>query len=288
MRKLSKRILASRANGKLSRGPVTPAGLLRASANSTRHGLLAENLVLDEESKDFFALLHQQFIDRLNPADGVEVCLVEELASIVWRQRRLMAIETHLFKKAAARRPDQAYLHRLGSAFSELAHTPEMHLLDRYESRLHRMFQRSLKNLQLLREIEHTDPSTGELTQLPAEVTGIPDVPAELPNEPRSEQPPVESAEYPTTSAANNAENLDTEGGADFSLLPTGPAVPPQEAPMVPPAPPTTETHELPNEPRSGQPPTESTIYPTTSNPKPARHWSDIIDPITGRLRDVA
>jgi hypothetical protein len=190
MRKLSKRSLASRANGKLSRGPVTPAGLLRASANSTRHALLSENLVLDDESKDLFALLHQQFIDRLNPTDGMEICLVEELASTVWRQRRLVAIETHLFKEAAAKRPEPTYLGRIGGAFSDLCRTPDMHLLDRYESRLHRMFQRSLKNLQRMRQIEHTDPSTGELTHLPAEVTGIPDAPttAELPNEPRSEQ----------------------------------------------------------------------------------------------------
>jgi hypothetical protein len=297
MRKLSKRTLASRANGKLSRGPVTPAGLLRASANSTRHGMLSENLVLDDESKDLFALLHQQFIDRLNPTDGMEICLVEDLASTVWRQRRLVAIETHLFKEAAAKRPEQTYLGRIGGAFSDLCQTPEIHLLDRYESRLHRMFQRSLKNLELLRRIEHTDPSTGELTELPVEVTGIPDAPAdpaapELPNEPSCEQPPVESAAYHTTSIANskqdNTEDPDIKGGADFNLLPTEPQVPLQEAPTAPPAPPITGIHELPNEPRSAQPPAESTIHPITSSPRRAHHWSDTIDPVTGRLRDVA
>jgi hypothetical protein len=320
MRKLSKRTLASRANGKLSRGPVTQAGLLRASANSTRHGMLAENLVLDDESKDLFALLHQQFIDRLNPTDGMEICLVEELASTVWRQRRLVAIETHLFKEAAAKRPEPTYLGRIGGAFSDLCQTPEIHLLDRYESRLHRMFQRSLKNLQLLRQIEHTDPSTGELTELPVEVTGIPDTP-ELPNEPSCEQPPVESVAYPATSIADpepeNAEDLNIEGGenfsllpaieggadfsllptgsgvplqeggADFSLLSTGPTVPPQEAPAIAPPLPITKIHEIPNEPRSPQPPAESTVQPITSTPehKPVRHWSDLIDPVTRRLR---
>jgi hypothetical protein len=273
MKKLSKRTLA------------------RASANSTRHTLLAENLVLDEESKNVFALLHQEFIDRLNPTDGIEVCLVEDLASTVWRQRRLVAIETHLFKEAAAKRPEQTYLGRIGGAFSDLCRTPDMHLLDRYESRLHRMFQRTLKNLELLRQIEHTDPSTGELTQLPAEVTGIPDAdPAtpELPNEPSSAQPPIESATSPTTSTTNNAEDLNIKGGADFSLLPTGPEVlpqhspqaPPQQASEVPPTPPTNQIHVIPNEPRSPEPPAESTVQPITST-----HWSDRIDPITGRLR---
>jgi hypothetical protein len=280
MRKLSKRTLASRANGKLSRGPVTPAGLLRSSANSTRHALLAENLVLNDESKDLFALLHQQFIDRLNPTDGMEICLVEELASTVWRQRRLVAIETHLFKEAAAKRPEPTYLGRIGGAFSDLCRMPDMHLLDRYESRLHRMFQRTLKNLELLRRIEHTGPSTGELTHLPTEVTGIPDTPAdpvtpELPNEPSGEQPPVESASYRITSIADskpdNAEDLDIDnaedfkkkGGADFSLLPTepqvpfqpAPTVPLQQSPKIPPTSPTNQIHEIPNEPRSPEPP---------------------------------
>jgi hypothetical protein len=295
---------------KLSKPTLAPAGLLRASANSTRHSLLAENLVLDDESKNVFALLHQEFIDRLNPTDGIEVCLVEDLASTVWRQRRLVAIETHLFKEAAAKRPEQTYLGRIGGAFSDLCRTPDMHLLDRYESRLHRMFQRTVKNLELLRRIEHTDPSTGELTQLPAEVTGIPDAdPAtpELPNEPRSEQPPVESASYPTTSTADSKPDS-TEGGADFSiyglgpslrsetdglevartsvcarrtlleinklqsgfpesLLPTGPTVPLQQSPQVPPTPPTTKIHEIPNEPKSAQPAEESTLYPETLAP---------------------
>ncbi len=302
MRKLSKRTLASRANGKLSRGPVTPAGLLRASANSTRHGMLSENLVLDDESKDLFALLHQQFIDRFNPTDGMEICLVEDLASTVWRQRRLVAIETHLFKEAAAKRPEPTYLGRIGGAFSDLCRTPEMHLLDRYESRLHRMFQRTLKNLELLRQIEHTDPSTGELTQLPVEVTGIPDTdcgaPApgavftpgehlpdateirELPNEPSGEQPPVESTAHPATSITDpmpeNAEGLNTKGGADFSLLPTelevpsqhSPEVPQQEAPPAPPAP-TTEIHELPNEPTSAHPKEKSPLYLERLDPTP-------------------
>jgi hypothetical protein len=319
MKKLSKRTLASRANGKLSRGPVTPAGLLRSSANSTRHALLSENLVLNDESKDLFALLHQQFIDRLNPTDGMEICLVEDLASTVWRQRRLVAIETHLFKEAAAKRPEPTYLGRIGGAFSDLCRTPEIHLLDRYESRLHRMFQRTLKNLELLRQIEHTDPSTGELTQLPVEVTGMPDAPAdpatpELPNEPSCEQPPVESAAYHTTSIADaqpdNAEDISAEGGADSSLLPPGPQVllqvppmvpleqlpqtPPQKAPTVTPASPTDQIHEISNEPRSTESPIESTVQPVTSIPKPepadpyAGYPCFEIDLRTGGLKRIA
>jgi hypothetical protein len=276
MKKLSKRAIASRANGKLSHGPVTSAGKLRASANSTRHGLLADNLVLDDESKEVFALLHQQYIDRINPTDGIEIGLVEELAATAWRQRRLLAIETSLFNQAAAKRTEEDFVVCLAGVFSELSRGPELALIDRYESRLHRMFQRTLKNIQLLREIEHTEPSTGELTQLPAD----PEIP-ELPNEPRSEQPPT---------PVSDPDNL-TQGVAELSMLPTGPQVPPPHT--------STEISELPNEPRSEQPPAESAVYAPTlirkSDPPPAppRNLYEgyprfEYDPATGRLKRVA
>ena len=55
MKKLSKRTIASRANGKLSHGPHA-AGKLRASANSTRHGLLARCILIDgRRRRDFRA-----------------------------------------------------------------------------------------------------------------------------------------------------------------------------------------------------------------------------------------
>jgi hypothetical protein len=257
MKKLSKRTIASRANGKRSHGPVTSAGLLRASANSTRHGLLAKSVLVGGESPEIFALLHQQYIDRISPADGIEISLVEELTATVWRQRRLMAIETDLLNYAAKKHTGPGC--RIVAAFAELSRGPELHLIDRYESRLHRMFQRTLKNIQLIREIEHTDPSTGELTQF------------ELPNEPKCEQPPAESEPSPTTS-----------GGADLSLLLTGPTVP------LPPD--TTKIHELPNEPRSEQPAVEPTRYLPTSIPKiePISNPVFAVDPRTGQLRRIA
>jgi hypothetical protein len=233
MKKLSKRAIASRANGKLSHGPVSVSGKLRTSANSTSHGILANNLILDGESKEIFALLHQEYIDRIKPTDGIEISLVEELAAITWRQRRLLAIETNLFNEAAARHADT-----IASAFSDLSRGPELHLIDRYESRLHRMFQRTLKNIQLIRQI----PKISEIH--------------ELPNEPRSEQHLVESERYPKTSIV--------KGGAGFSLLPTEPPVPFQQRPIALPPPANPKIIEFPNEPRLAQPPVKSTASPRT------------------------
>jgi hypothetical protein len=273
MQKLSKRTIASRANGKLSRGPVTSAGKLRASSNSTRHGLLARTILVEGEDPETFALLHQQYIDRINPTDGIEITLVEDLAATVWRQRRLCCIETNLLTEAARKQVGPG--DPIAGGFSELCRGPELALLARYETSLKRSFDRTMKNIQLLRQIERS-----------ADAEQV-----ELANEPRSEQPPAESAACPTTSntvseAAGGTVDppaISETSEADLNLPSTG-----SDSPQVPANP---EIHRFPNEPRSEQPSVQSIVCPTTSKPEPDPYegyqkieW----DRQTGRLRRIA
>src|ERR1035441_168514 len=89
-----RRIQSSRANGRLSKGPVTADGKQRSSQNALRHGLLASCLVLDTESPEAFQALLDFHIERLKPADGLELGIVEEMAASMWRLRRSWAVET--------------------------------------------------------------------------------------------------------------------------------------------------------------------------------------------------
>jgi hypothetical protein len=148
-----RRISASRANGARSRGPVTEAGKKRSSANAIRHGLFARCVVLETESREGFDSLLAGFIERFNPADSVEFGFLEEMLSALWRQRRAWAIETRLMDDAvAAQLPESGGQRaRIASAFAALASQPQLGLLHRYESRLHRVFQRAFHNLLLLR-----------------------------------------------------------------------------------------------------------------------------------------
>src|SRR3954451_10465378 len=91
-----RRIEASRANGARSQGPVTPEGKKRSARNAMRHGLLADIVVLEGEGRENFQILLDQHVERLQPADGVEYALVEEMASSYWRLHRNWAIETRL------------------------------------------------------------------------------------------------------------------------------------------------------------------------------------------------
>lgn len=168
---------ASRANGARSRGPKTVEGKARSSYNAVRHGMLADCLLLPGEDRSVFAALMAEFVERFQPLDGVELGLVEEMAACHWRLRRNWSAESELIAQAMDRQaPATPRAGRrnalLGNAFKDLAAAPELHLLNRYETRLHRMYQRALRNLLDLRETrraEAQDAVDSKVDALPEE-----------------------------------------------------------------------------------------------------------------------
>lgn len=87
-------IEASRANGAKSKGPVTEEGKNRASRNATRHGLLAETVVLKGESIERFHDHLAGFIAEFKPESSLELELVEKMAVFRWRQLSVWGRET--------------------------------------------------------------------------------------------------------------------------------------------------------------------------------------------------
>jgi len=209
MENLSKRAIASRANGAKSRGPKSAAGRQRSSLNAIRHGYLSKCVVLDSEDKDTFKAHHEHYIQTFNPTDGVEHDLVDEMVASAWRLGRRGAVETALFDKVFEKSPN------LAGAFSDLATGKEFELVHRYQSSVHRMFQRSFKNLILLRQFKAQEGNEPEEDSLPNEPE------QETPNEPRSAQEPVESSQPartispPSLRAPNSAVPMDHASSSD-------------------------------------------------------------------------
>lgn len=207
---------ASRLNGSKSRGPKTGSGKRRASLNALRHGLLSQIVVLDNECADTFQLVLDQHNTKLSPMDDVEACAVEEMVTSLWRLRRLWGIEKHLLDGALETRSNvtpinapRARTHgeRIAAAFSALVRGPELHLLGRYEARMHRMYQRALNNFLLLREIApdsepyaappDREPSPQLTTPAPGAIA-ISEAPAQ-PEAPAATEAPSESEESAET-----------------------------------------------------------------------------------------
>jgi hypothetical protein len=148
-----RKIESSRANGARSHGPVTESGKEIASQNARRHALLARVVVLENESPDAFAGVVSEHLARFQPADGIEYGLVEEMAAAWWRLRRTWSIETQLLNDCFDGPQPGKGTSLLATAFKNPDDSRGLALLHRYETRLHNMYQRALKNLLMLQTL---------------------------------------------------------------------------------------------------------------------------------------
>ena len=96
-----KQIAANRQNSKKSTGPRTEAGKQRARQNAFRHGLTAQTVIRHVESAEAYTELESLVIADYEPQTTIERVLVERLASLLWRLRRAVSIETGLFQAEA-------------------------------------------------------------------------------------------------------------------------------------------------------------------------------------------
>jgi hypothetical protein len=129
------KINANRANAKLSTGPKSKIGRLRASRNARRHGLSVSVLLdprLAQEVKSL-ALQLSNGLENLGTADGA-YCLAETEIDL----RRIRKIRYELLQKLRDHRPSaEAYRNSNGesSVSDSSGLIREMSLIDRYERR---------------------------------------------------------------------------------------------------------------------------------------------------------
>ena len=92
-----KQLHANRANATKSPGPRSPAGRARSRLNSRKHGLTAKMLIIVGEDADDFDELRAELMDEYDPQSALECELVERLAGILWRLRRVPFFEAAIF-----------------------------------------------------------------------------------------------------------------------------------------------------------------------------------------------
>ena len=61
--------------------------------NAMKHGILSQLAVLPHEDEAEFSDLHAALLDEHRPAGMTERHLIEELATIIWRKRRVLFAE---------------------------------------------------------------------------------------------------------------------------------------------------------------------------------------------------
>jgi len=285
---LTKRAIASRANGRLSRGPITEEGKRKASLNGLRHGLLSKNIVLPGESKEMFEALLNQYVDKLRPADGAEFTYVEELAASAWRQRRLWAVENRLWSDALAEYPDEDHRGSITAGLKDLARGPELALLQRYEARLSNAHQRALNNFFLLASLDcqaNLDPDNSPAVK-PIEPVSKPE---KLPDPPQNPPQPAEQSEPEASSpSANGGSNYQTnlEFNKPTEIKPVEPMQPlenPPDSSQNPPAPAQPgEAAPRSSERQVAEQPESPVNHDSAPSKKPSTTPEPIFDPYPG------
>ncbi len=97
-----RQISANRLNAKLCTGPKTAKGKAAVSRNAVTHGLAASRGLLPGEKPEDYSNLRDRIFARFAPDDPLEDELVERIASLLWRLRRIPAFEAALFAWADA------------------------------------------------------------------------------------------------------------------------------------------------------------------------------------------
>jgi len=176
--------LASLANSAKSTGPVTADGQARSSQNAIRHGILAESIVLDSESAERFSDVLTTLQEELQPVTFIESRYVETMALAEWRRLRLLCLEKEPIT-IETRRQEAAEPGNLSSAGANDDNATEVspiryaalaframsdasraqELLNRYEARYDRQYQRAMNGLRAYRADRKKDEKEARRAQ---------------------------------------------------------------------------------------------------------------------------
>jgi hypothetical protein len=96
---LSKVQGAVAVRGRARRGPRTAMGKERSKGNALKHGIFSKVVILDFESPSEFNSLLRGLRFDLRPRGVLEEAIVEKLAVILWRHRRLLQAETAMVRE---------------------------------------------------------------------------------------------------------------------------------------------------------------------------------------------
>jgi hypothetical protein len=216
-------IRANKQNAKHSTGPRTAEGKQRSSRNAVKHGLRAMDPLIPGEDREAFETHCEEIELDLQPATAIESNLVDQIADITWRLKRLSRIEAAViteFHDAAAKQPhnqgaDTDQL--LGKALADDKHLAALNRLGRYEAQLSRRYHRALKEFRDTRQRRirglNLSAAFGRLAAKPR-----PEQPANIGHKSKTTEP--------TQSIATLLESIDPMNGPANNPDPIPPAVP--------------------------------------------------------------
>ena len=92
-----RQIAANRLNARLSKGPRTVEGRAISRHNALKHGLTARSLIIEGEHAKRLEALRDELLETYSPQGVVEEHLVDMMAGLLWRLRRVPLLEAAAF-----------------------------------------------------------------------------------------------------------------------------------------------------------------------------------------------
>ena len=132
-----------------STGPRSDGGKQRSSQNAIKYGVFSKATLLKGESHSRYESILNGLWDTLQPEGKLEELLVEKLASITWRYRRLLVADGAAFRESS----QSADFVTLG-----VSDPGALDRLVRYESSLERAFDRTLAQLERAQRVRKGQP----------------------------------------------------------------------------------------------------------------------------------
>ena len=154
-----KQIEANRLNAHKSTGPRTLEGKARVSKNALKHGFFSQDVVfLGEDPHGEFPELLDTLYTDWQPQSATEQHLVETLAASMWKLRRAHRIAAGNWEYPGWQRDTRRSVPDGPRGNRELGHYDhgDREHLDRHEAHLHRVIDRSLRQL---RQLQASRPS---------------------------------------------------------------------------------------------------------------------------------
>ncbi|MGE5294260.1 MAG: hypothetical protein ACM3VT_05475 [Solirubrobacterales bacterium] len=90
-------VQANRLNAQKSTGPRTAEGKERACRNAIKHGLLAQDAVIQGEDPAQFEMYREGMLQTLAPVGAMEAMLAERVVGLSWRLRRAERLQNAAF-----------------------------------------------------------------------------------------------------------------------------------------------------------------------------------------------
>jgi hypothetical protein len=140
-----------------STGPRTPEGKDKSKYNAVKHGIFSKVILLKGEPRMLFDALLDGLFNDLHPEGTLEEILVEKLAILLWRYRRLIVAEAKNGEAIAAAEEEEEEGEFVSFGDKDEMHSEREHLL-RYEASIERAIDRTMGQLERLQRMRFGQP----------------------------------------------------------------------------------------------------------------------------------